>query len=216
MSAELFFYLDDLLMLQSNAADRHNHRGVLGAVRENFLTQMLKERIDNIKVCTGEITSTLGDLGQNDVMVRRPGSLNTELGGHVRLPAADCSAVIEVKSNAKGSEITAFDAKAKNIKIDNPSAICGMVCYKLSCKKETLLKRFGFVFDEEIDAFVKDESIIPQYDGLDFILCLDEGIENDQTKAFFIKRDEQYNLFVRPPFTKYFLMEINSLISRGF
>jgi hypothetical protein len=186
---------------------------VLGAVRENFLTQMLRERIDHIKVCTGEITSSLGELGQHDVMIRRQGSLNTELGGHIRLPATDCSAVIEVKSNAKGSEITSFDTKARDIKIDNPKALCGMVCYKLACKKETILKRFGFVYDREIEGFIKDESLGSQYENLDFILCLDDDFENEYKKAFFIKRGEEYVLYLQPPFTEYFLMEINGLVT---
>lgn len=215
MSLEFYSYLDDLLSLQSTAADRHNHKGGLGAVRENFLRQILDERIDNINIHTGEITSATRDLGQHDIVIRRSGTVNTELGGNVRLPATDCSAVIEIKSNAKGAEITKFDEKAKLIKEDNSQTICGMVCYKIRCKKDTVLKRFGFVFDPDIEGFIKSE-ISPaanEYSGLDFILCLDDEEENTKghsyTKAFFINKSTEYELFLKPPFTKYFLMELN-------
>jgi len=40
MSKCIYLYLDDLLCLQSGAADRHNHNGVLGAVREKFVAQL--------------------------------------------------------------------------------------------------------------------------------------------------------------------------------
>lgn len=215
MSLEFYSYLDDLLSLQSNAADRHNHKGVLGSVREDFLRKILKESIDDINIHTGEVTSTTRDLGQHDIVIRRRGTVNTELGGSVRLPATDCSAVIEVKSNAKGTEITSFDEKAKLIKEDNSQAVCGMVCYKIRCKKETILKRFGFVFDSDIEGFIKSDCppTINQYEWIDFILCLDGEEENTHgqlhSKAFFIKKSSEYELFLKPPFTQYFLMEIN-------
>lgn len=217
MSIELFSYLDDLLLLQSGAADRHNHNGVLGAVREEFLKQILKERVTNIQIHTGEVTADVGDLGQQDIIVRRPGTLNTELGGHVRLPARDCSAVIEVKSNAKGTEITSFDKRATLIKNDSLSTLCGIVCYKLACRKETILRREGFIFDKDFEGFIKNNNIQAEYLGLDFILSLDDDEEskgdNLYSKAFFLKREADYDLFLQPPFTQYFLMEINKLVA---
>ena len=180
---------------------------------------MLEERIDNINVHTGEVASAAADFGQHDIVIRRSGTLNTELGGNIRLAATDCSAVIEVKSNAKGAEITAFDKKSSLIKEENSAAVCGMVCYKLRCKKETILKRLGFVFDKDIQGFIKSEKLLTDYDGLDFILCLDDGEElingiYSYSKAFFIKRGlDNYELFLKPPFTKYFLMEINKVLT---
>jgi len=217
LSSELFSYLDDLLLLQSGAADRHNHNGVLGAVREEFLKQVLKERVTNIQVHTGEVTAEAGDIGQQDIIVRRPGTLNTELGGHVRLAATDCSAVIEVKSNARGTEITDFDQRAGLVKSDNPEALCGIVCYKLACRKETVLRRAGFSYDRDVEGFIRDNNLQVLYTGLDFILSLDDEEEskddNLYSKAFFLKREDDYDLFLQPPFTQYFLMEINRLVA---
>ncbi len=221
MSEHLYSYLDDLLRLQSDAAERHNHNGVLGAVREEFVIQVLGGRIDDIKLHKGEVVASYGDMGQHDVIVRRRGTLNTEHGGHVRIDACDCAGVIEVKSNAKAAEITSFDKKTGHIKADSPDAICGMVCYKLYNKKATILKRMGFVFDRDLEGFIPAENISLQYENIDFILCLDSEIEecsgSEYHKSFFIKKgfNRQYELFLDPPYMKYFLMEVNSAANRG-
>jgi len=219
MCNALFSYLDDLLRLQSVAAKRHNHKGVLGAVRENFVIQVLSDSVDDIKLHTGEVTCALGDLGQNDIIIRQRGTLNTSFGGQIRLPAKDCASVIEVKSNAKGVEITNFNQKSASIKADNPSAICGMVCYKLNCKKETILKRMGHTFDRYMEGFELNENIELEYEHLDFILCLDEEIEENgksqYSKSFFIKKggDGRYGLFIDPPYMEYFLMTVNAVVN---
>lgn len=219
MSDYLFSYLDDLLRLQSEAAERHNHMGVLGAVRENFVVQILSERVDEIKIHTGEVTCATGDLGQHDIIIRQRGTVNTELGGQTRLSATDCAGLIEIKSNAKGTEITTFDAKATLVKADNPNAVCGMVCYKLNCRKDTILNRIGFFYDKDIDGFIKGEPLSPAYSNLDFILCLDEELEtkgaSEYKKSFFLKKGEEYELFIQPPYMKYFLNEVNSLANTG-
>lgn len=217
MSKEIYYYLDDLLLLQSKVADKYNHKGILGAVREIFLKRLLEERLDNIIIHTGEITVANKDIGQQDLIVRKQGTINPELGGHVRLPAKDCSAIIEVKSNAKGTDIRNFDNKATMIKAENPDTTCGLVCYKLQCRKETILNRAGFDFDKDVDGFIRSENNDPEYSSLDFILCLDETEENkDGTyylKAFFLKQEQQYELFLKPPYTEYFLLEINRLVT---
>ena len=190
--------------------------GVLGAVREDFVIQVLEGRIDNINIHNGEVVASTGDMGQHDVIIRRQGTINPELGGQVRIGANDCSAIIEVKSNAKGTEIAAFDRKAVQIKADCPSAICGMVCYKIRNRKDTILRRSGHKVDREIGAFIYDADIALEYQGLDFILCLDDDEENagdfEYSKSFFIKRGiaGSYNLFLDPPYMRYFLREVNA------
>lgn len=218
MSGVFFYsYLDDLLRRQSEAAERHNHQGVLGTVRENFVIQVLKDSVDEIKLHTGEVTCAAGDLGQNDIIIRRRGTINTSLGGQIRLAATECAAVIEVKSNAQGSEITAFEKKSASIKVDNPHAICGVVTYKLNCKKETILKRMGYYFDSDIEAFQPSVVGAREYNNLDFIFCLDEDYEEKNgisfKKAFFIKKNlsGNYDLYLDPPYMQYFLMAINAV-----
>lgn len=220
---EVFYqYLDDLLALQSRAADRHNHSGVLGAVREEFIKTILRERVDGIEkyIHTGEVLVGNKILGQQDIIIRKKGTINTQVGGQVRLGAAQCDAVIEIKSNVKLTEISDFDEKASKIKSENEKAVCGMVLYKINGRKETVLKRSGFNFDKEIQSFVPE--IQSQYKSIDFILSLDGETEEcgrdyhgnpiKYDKAFFLRTSHHgYNLFLLPPFTKYFLHEINAI-----
>lgn len=219
MSEHLYSYLDDLLRLQSEAAERHNHNGVLGEVREEFVIQVLGGRIDDIKLHKGEVVADGNDMGQHDVIIRRRGTINPEHGGQVRISASDCAGVIEVKSNAKATEIRDFDDKSRQIKSDNANAICGMVCYKLQNKKETILKRMGFHFDRDIEGFIETEDTELTYQHIDFILCLDEEYEEasgyEYSKSFFIRKDisGKYELFLEPPYMQYFLMQVNSTVN---
>lgn len=220
---EVFYqYLDELLSLQSRAADRHDHSGVLGTVREEFIKTILRERIDGIEkyIHTGEVLVGGRILGQQDIIIRKKGTINTQIGEHVRLDASQCDAVIEIKSNAKLTEISAFDEKAEKIKSENEKAICGMVLYKVNGRKETVLKRSGFFFDKDIQSFFSD--VKTQYKSIDFILSLDGETEEcgrdyhgnpiKYDKTFFLRASGHgYNLFLLPPFTKYFLYEINAI-----
>lgn len=222
MSEHFLFYLDALLRLQSQAVEEYNHKGVLGSVREEFVIQVLQDRIDDIKLHKGEVVlSNGGEAGQQDIIIRRTGSLNPVLGGQVRINACDCAGVIEIKSNAKATEITSFDKKAALIKADNPNAICGMVCYKLANKKETILKRMGFAFDPDLEAFQVNEGAELEYNDIDFILCLDEDPEvtlsSEYTKCFFVQRgtNGRYSLFLNPPYVKHFLMAVNAIVNQA-
>jgi len=189
-------------------------------VREDFVIQVLERRIDNINIHNGEVVAVAGDMGQHDIIVRRTGTINPELGGQVRINATDCAGIIEVKSNAKATEITAFNEKAAAIKVDNPNAICGMVCYKLRNRKETILKRLGFDFDRDLEGFEKGNQELREYHHLDFILCLDEELElsgsSSYKKAFFVKKvlSGDYELFLDPPYMEYFLLEVNAVAAQ--
>ena len=66
----LFEYLDELLRVQSKAAEMFEHSGVLGTVRENFLVQQIKERIDNPLIHTGQVVSNGQNVGQADLIIR--------------------------------------------------------------------------------------------------------------------------------------------------
>lgn len=219
----LFEYLDELLRVQSKAAEMFEHKGVLGTVRENFLAQQIKERIDNPLIHTGQIVSNGRNVGQSDLLIRRRGTINPEVGGQVRLPASDCTAVVEVKSNAKGTDFTRFDQKAALIKEENENVLCGIFTYRLECRKSTILKRFGIGYDMEYLEFEPDDRHELVYPNIDFVMCIDDSLElvfrdNEEftyNKFFFITKNntpglEAYQLALKPPFSNYFLSKIGS------
>ena len=56
---------------------------------------MVSERIDDVssRIHTREVTTELEDLGQQDLIIRKRGTINPDLGGQVRISAEDCAAV---------------------------------------------------------------------------------------------------------------------------
>lgn len=215
----LYNYIDDLLRLQSGAVERHNHKGVLGSIREEFVHSEIAERIDEIRgrLHKGEVYSDQEELGQHDIILRRKGVDNPTIGGHVRINVKDCAAVIEVKTNAKLTEITAFDRLSEKLKKFNPGIICGMFCYKINGKTRTVLERAGLLFDKEYQAFLRDERKV-QYHCMDFLLCLDDyeescGVDHEgeiitYSKGFFLKREKEYVLHHSPPYSKLLFSEL--------
>ena len=75
----------------------------------------------------------------------------------------------------------------------------------------------GFDFDPDLEGFEKGNQEEREYNALDFILCLDEGLEEkgdaNYIKAFFITKglSGEYDLFLDPPYMKYFLREVNAV-----
>jgi hypothetical protein len=219
----LYEYLDELLRVQSKAADMFEHSGVLGTVRENFLTQQIKERIDNPLIHTGQVVSNGHNVGQADLIIRKRGTINPELGGQVRIPSVDCEVVIEVKSNARGTDFRDFNIKAQKMKEENPNLKCGFFGYKLDCRKSTILRRFGVSYDLEYLDFEHDQNLVLQYPNIDFVVCIDDNIEEvirrgkiyDYNKFFFLSKNleglNKYDLILSPPFSEYFLSQIKVL-----
>lgn len=224
----LYQYLDELLRVQSNAAEMFEHSGVMGEVREKFLIQQILERIDSPMVSTGQVISNNRNAGQTDIIIRKRNTINPVVAGQTRITASDCSAVIEVKSTAVGTHFRDFNAKAQLIKAENPEIICGMFCYKLGLKKRNLLKRFGYNYDHEYLEFEMDSRLPLVYDHIDFVVCVDQeeesvfkrGTEYTYNKFFYLDKnqnpDSQYGLILSPPFSFYFLSQIlmahNSLV----
>lgn len=221
-----YSYLDDLLRLQSKAADVYEHTCVLGSVRENFLINIIKEKIDNINIHSGQIIALNKNKGQADILIRKKNTINTSIGDQIRIMALDCNALIEVKSNATTTDFNNFDKKAEEIKKENKDILCGLVCYKLSCKKKYILKKFGFIYDSTILAFENEKNESKNnYKNIDFVFCMDDDFENGikevdnskYNKFFYVYKNEQcnskkYSLVISPPFTFYFLSKIQSCI----
>lgn len=216
----LFEYIDDLLRLQSRAVDKYNHKGVLGDAREEFVHSEIKLRLDNLagRLHKGEVYFKKEQYGQHDIILRKRSSINPTLGGQVRMNSEDCAAIIEVKTNAKLTEIRDFDEKSKKLKQSMPNLVCGMFCYKINGKTSTVLERSGFKFDREYQLFEQNLSH-KIYDHIDFILCLDDDVEVNgvdhmkaditYSKGFFLKKDHgEYQLFHSAPFSKMLFQEL--------
>lgn len=207
----LFNYLDELLVVQSRAADRHIHKGVMGSVREEFIKTIISERLDWLKgrVQTGEVFSGSKRYGQQDILIRKEGALNTVMGGQSLLDVKDTAAIIEIKTNAKLTEITKFDKAAKELKKANPNLVTGFLCYKLNGTKKTVLKRAGYSYDKELKIYEPNSE--PEYEAIDFIISLDQEFDHGEEKSFYLQRDQSskfYSFTPSGPFSEYLLLEV--------
>jgi len=70
--------------------------------------------------------------------------------------------------------------------------LCGLFCYNTVLKKETILKRFGWVYDKDLERWEENTSLNIEYPNIDFIICiacLEEG-EGQTEKQFFLIKDK--------------------------
>ncbi|EGR1128609.1 DUF6602 domain-containing protein [Vibrio cholerae] len=216
----LYEYIDELLRLQSRAVEKFKHTGVLGDAREEFLRYQINERLDHVdgRLHKGEVFYQNIEHGQHDIILRRKGTVNPCIGNQVRICSTECVAIIEVKTNAKLTEIRDFERKSKQLKIHNENLLCGMFCYKINGQTSTVLARSGYIFDREYQMFEPDDSK-KEYSSIDFIICLDDeeevnGLSHSKepivySKGFCLVRDSSsYKLFKAPPYSKTLFQEM--------
>ncbi|MCC2524997.1 hypothetical protein [Vibrio coralliilyticus] len=216
----MYEYLDELLRLQSRAVEKFKHKGVLGDAREEFLRYQINERLDRVddRLHKGEVFFQNIEYGQHDIILRRKGTVNPSIGSQVRICSTECAAIIEVKTNAKLTEIRDFEHKSKQLKSHNENLVCGMFCYRISGKTSTVLERSGYKFDKEYQMFEPDDSK-KRYSNIDFIICIDDEDEINGTnhseepivysKGFCLVRESSsYKLFAAPPYSQILFQEM--------
>ncbi|MCG9770132.1 hypothetical protein L1D59_16150 [Pseudoalteromonas piscicida] len=216
----LYEYIDELLRLQSTAVEKFKHKGVLGDAREEFLRDQVKGRLDRVgdRLHKGEVFYQNIEYGQHDIILRREDTVNPNIGNQVRICSTECAAIIEVKTNAKLTEIRDFERKSNELKRHNANLVCGIFCYKIAGKTSTVLARCGYKFDKTYQTFESDNSK-KEYSSIDFIICLDEEEEVNGTdhnrepitynKGFFLKRSSiSYDLFKGAPYSEWLFQEL--------
>ncbi|MCX7749206.1 MAG: hypothetical protein N2645_20275 [Clostridia bacterium] len=213
-------YTEKLLLAQYNVSEMVEHKLMRGEIREDFLKLQIENRYRDIQCCKGAIVDVNGQnqSGQIDLVIAKQCAQVRRMGGHSIISVDDAVFIIEVKSNAKGTEFTSLNDKAMQYKAmeGGHSVLVGMFCYYYELKMKSLLRRFGYVYDEDLQAFQQQPDINPPYSGIDFVVCLDDDIDDDtgSFKRFFIMRDETNDRFVlyqENPVSKHFF----KLLGRG-
>lgn len=207
-------YIEEMLHAQYSVSEIFEHRLTRGEIREDFIKEQIKKQYPNIEYHKGIIVDSEGvkQSGQLDIIITKESSRLRKLGDHSIVNINECRMVMEVKSNAKGSDFTKFNDTAKEIKDmerSNDKPLCGIICYNIDMTCINLLNRFGYKYDCDIEAYNYDEPEKKVYNYIDFILCLDSNIDEkiNEGKKFFIIRDryaDTYTLFRDTPVSKYF------------
>jgi hypothetical protein len=133
------------------------------------------------------------------------------MGGQLFIKPEYCKLILEIKSNATGNEIKKTNENFKKIKeIDTENKpLCGLFCYNTVLEKKTILSRFGWTYDKDLESWKENINLNLEYSYIDFIICIACLEENEvrTEKQFFLMKDdvsERYILRLEYPIIKNF------------
>ncbi|ADK06910.1 TPA: DUF6602 domain-containing protein [Bacillus anthracis] len=210
-------YIEKLLYLQYKASEIIKHQGVKGQVRESFLVEQIQSNFPYVCITQGgELLNENGteQSGELDIIFYRKNTRTLSMGKAKLVEIRDCTMYIEVKSNATHIDLKNFNRKIEEINqmcSENHRPTAGLFCYTISIKEENFIKKFGYKFDKELDAYVLDPTLNLQFPNIDFVICIDD----ENSKYFFLIKDQinkQYMLYKSPPVIQYFILFLKNRI----
>jgi hypothetical protein len=220
MFERYFEYNQALLNAQYGVSEIIEHLQTRGEVREDFIRDLIIKRKRNLLVGTGFLSDGKAQSPQCDIIIARDNAPVTSLGQKICLNVSDCKIVVEVKSNLTSRDVKKCDEKAAQIKkmAGESKPFYGIFCYKLNFKKNTLLRRFRFVYDSEIMQYNENSALSLGHPNIDFVISISEEEESlkneDIKKQFFLIKNEitgGYSFFNDYPPIKHFWRLIDGL-----
>jgi len=220
MFERYFEYNQALLNAQYGVSEIIEHLQTRGEVREDFIRDLIIKRKRNLLVGTGFLSDGQAQSPQCDIIIAQNSAPVNVLGQKICLNVADCKLVVEVKSNLTAQDIKQYDEKAARIKkmMGQSKPVCGIFCYKFNFRKNTLLRRFRYVYDAEIMQYNENPALALEYPNIDFIISIseeEESMKNENVKKqFFLIKNEVtggYSFFNDYPPIKHFWRLIDGL-----
>lgn len=186
-------YYEDLLRAQYRASEdlvKKQHLSC-GTIREEFLKEILLKKNDLIKITKGFIKKENETSGECD-LIFYTGPVDT-LGGHSFIKPVHCKLVLEVKSNATGNDMKKTNQNFERIKTFDPDnqPLYGLFCYNTALEKKTVLNRFGWTYDKDLESWKENIALNIEYPHIDFIVCIACFEEDEERieKQFFLIKD---------------------------
>lgn len=200
-------YLQEMLKMQYIVSKDISHSLTKGELRERFVKRMVEAEFQGIILksgilCAGDWQSTQADF----LWLRN----RARIGRIPVFDLEDCRMFMEIKSCATAAEIKAINTTALDLKEryseDEPLSV-GMFCYRTVAKERTILKKFGFIYDRDIESYTysAEDDDMP---GVDFLFSLNIAEEAEtNTWPYLIARDRSggCTLYKDNPVIKYFL-----------
>lgn len=193
-----------MLALQYKASDKIKHNVTKGNLREEFLKDLLKKVYGNLSIEKGIIVKEKWQSTECDFILLKEGARK---GDFKVYDLSDCKMFMEIKSRAKKAEFDALNKTAKNIKnkcSEGQKILVGMFCYGTEAMKRTVLSKFGFKYDKEIDAYINmGEDVYPD---IDFVYSLDIPRDCSENVPYFLLRDYtgKMQYYLQSPVIKFF------------
>ncbi|MFZ2975915.1 MAG: DUF6602 domain-containing protein [Candidatus Moraniibacteriota bacterium] len=195
-------YYEDLLRAQYRVSENlvKDQHLACGTIREEFLREILIKKKRSIEITKGFIRRGNDKSGECDHIFHHQDSPVDTLGGQVFLKPEHCRLVLEIKSNATGTDIKKTNDKFKKIKsLDSDNQpVCGLFCYNTAIEKKTILNRFGWRYYEETESWEESISANIEYPYIDFIVCIACLEKNEECikKQFFLIKDNVSGRFI--------------------
>lgn len=204
---EVDLYIQEVLKMQYMVSNNISHRLTKGELREKFIRRVVQDEFPNLLLKSGILCEGTWQSTQGDFLCLRDGA---RIGNLNLYDLKDCLMFMEIKSQATAKELRAINDTAKNLKQrytgDFPIKV-GMFCYGTVANAKTVLRKFGFTYDKEIDgynAYAKSKDVMP---NVDFIYSLNIVDDPDElTSAYLVARDFSGNcsLYIDNPVIRYF------------
>lgn len=195
-------YYEDLLSAQYRVSEdlvKDQHLSC-GTIREEFLREILIKKRPSIHITKGFVKKGSERSGECDQIFHHQDSPIDTIGGQLFIKPEHCKLVLEVKSNATGNDIKKTNKNFEKIKtIDSDiKPICGLFCYNTTLEKKTILKRFGWTYDKDLESWKENIALNIEYPHIDFIVCI-ACLEEDEEcaeKQFFLIKDSESGRYV--------------------
>lgn len=193
-------YYEDLLKAQYKVSQIVQQNLPKGTIREDFLRELVLKRKESLRAKKGMVSMGLKQSGECDLIFYDSSATINPIGDQIMIEPKHCRLVLEIKSNATGSDLKRTNNNFQKIKEIDPEnkPLCGLFCYNSEIEKKTVLKRFGWVFDEELKSWEENLSLEMKYLHIDFMLCI-ACLEEDEEyteQQFFLVKDRRSQRFV--------------------
>ncbi len=193
-------YYEDLLRAQYRVSEFVQQNLPRGTIREDFLRDMVLKRKESLRGRKGIVAKNGTQSGECDLIFHEISATTNPLGDQIMIEPRHCKLVLEVKSNATGNEIKKTNKNFEKIKTIDPDIkpLCGLFCYNTVLEKKTILTRFGWTYDKDLESWKENTTIGLEYPHIDFIVCI-ACLEEDEEcteKQFFLIKDSESGRYI--------------------
>ncbi len=193
-------YYEDLLKAQYKVSQIVQQNLPKGTIREDFLRELVLKKKESLRAKKGMVSMGLKQSGECDLIFYDSSATINPIGDQIMIEPKHCRLILEIKSNATRSDLKKTNnnfQKIKEIDLEN-KPLCGLFCYNSKIEKKTVLKSFGWVFDEELKSWEENLSLEMKYLHIDFMVCI-ACLEEDEEYTehqFFLVKDRSSQRFV--------------------
>lgn len=192
LQKQINIYLQNILSAQYDVSKDIGHKLTKGELREEFVKWVISEEYPYHLLKRGIVVCNEWQSSQNDFIWLKN---NARVGRLNIYDVNDVSLIMEIKSTVQTNEIVALDEKAKLLKekcVDKENLKIGMFCYSSRAKKQTVIDKFGFSYEKDIDAFKEYEHELDSYHNIDFFFSLD--ICGEASPYFIFRGNERQDI----------------------